>query len=217
MPYADLGDPQSLNQYAYVRNNPMSYGDADGHDCPTCPPVTIPEATPANVQKTLNGVQKATQAAEEGAVAGEEVAARGAGRFLGPFAGVALVVGEMVFPESVESGDVPAPAFVPRVAAQPGQLGQARGAGEEHSQSDDAQDKARTNGGLVKPDKGPGSVPKDQRDPKHGATDKDKVEMRKEQNGNCAHCNKPMGDEKGIGSSRSREACRRRFKDKACA
>jgi len=134
-----------------------------------------------------------------GAVAGEEVAARGAGRFLGPFAGVALVVGEMVFPESVESGDVPAPAFVPRVAAQPGQLGQARGAGEEHSQSDDAQDKARTNGGLVKPDKGPGSVPKDQRDPKHGATDKDKVEMRKEQNGNCAHCNKPMGDEKGIG------------------
>jgi hypothetical protein len=72
VPYADLNNPQSLNQYAYVRNNPMSYGDADGHDCPTCPIETIPEATPENVQKTLDGVQKATQATEgEAAAAGE--------------------------------------------------------------------------------------------------------------------------------------------------
>jgi RHS repeat-associated protein len=32
VPYADFSDPQSLNQYAYVRNNPMSRADADGHD-----------------------------------------------------------------------------------------------------------------------------------------------------------------------------------------
>ncbi len=152
----------------------MSYGDADGHDCPTtCPPPTIPEATPANVQKTLDGVQKASQAAEEGATVGEEVVEKGAGR-LGLLAGPLIFIGEMIFPESVESGDVPARGFVPRVAAQPGQLGQARGAGEEHSQSDDAKDKTRTNGGLVKPATGKGSVPRDQRDPKRGATDKDK-------------------------------------------
>lgn len=32
VPYADLDDPQSLNLYAYVRNNPVVHVDADGHD-----------------------------------------------------------------------------------------------------------------------------------------------------------------------------------------
>ncbi|MFL6436913.1 MAG: RHS repeat-associated core domain-containing protein [Terriglobales bacterium] len=32
VPYADITDPQSLNLYGYVRNNPMSRADADGHD-----------------------------------------------------------------------------------------------------------------------------------------------------------------------------------------
>jgi RHS repeat-associated protein len=36
VPYAVLGDPQSLNLYSYVRNNPLSHADPDGHDCPTC-------------------------------------------------------------------------------------------------------------------------------------------------------------------------------------
>ncbi len=31
VPYAKLNDPQSLNLYAYVRNNPMNGVDADGH------------------------------------------------------------------------------------------------------------------------------------------------------------------------------------------
>jgi hypothetical protein len=31
VPYADLDDPQSLNLYAYVRNNPLTKVDADGH------------------------------------------------------------------------------------------------------------------------------------------------------------------------------------------
>jgi len=31
VPYVELGDPQSLNQYAYVRNNPLSKNDPDGH------------------------------------------------------------------------------------------------------------------------------------------------------------------------------------------
>jgi len=33
VPYAEFGDPQSLNLYAYVRNNPLSRTDADGHVC----------------------------------------------------------------------------------------------------------------------------------------------------------------------------------------
>ena len=33
VPYAQLDDPQSLNLYAYVRNNPLVHVDADGHCC----------------------------------------------------------------------------------------------------------------------------------------------------------------------------------------
>lgn len=33
VPYAKLGNPQSLNLYAYVFNNPMVFVDADGHSC----------------------------------------------------------------------------------------------------------------------------------------------------------------------------------------
>jgi hypothetical protein len=31
VPYAVVGDPQSLNLYSYVRNNPTSFYDPDGH------------------------------------------------------------------------------------------------------------------------------------------------------------------------------------------
>jgi RHS repeat-associated protein len=32
IPYAVFGDPQSLNLYSYVRNDPVSRADGDGHD-----------------------------------------------------------------------------------------------------------------------------------------------------------------------------------------
>ncbi|MGJ5820435.1 RHS repeat-associated core domain-containing protein [Paludibaculum fermentans] len=32
LPYADITDPQTLNKYVYVRNNPLRYIDPDGHD-----------------------------------------------------------------------------------------------------------------------------------------------------------------------------------------
>ncbi len=35
VPYSKLGDPQTLNLYAYVRNNPMGVADADGHQFPS--------------------------------------------------------------------------------------------------------------------------------------------------------------------------------------
>jgi len=31
VPYSDLSNPQSLNLYGYVNNNPLSHADADGH------------------------------------------------------------------------------------------------------------------------------------------------------------------------------------------
>lgn len=47
VPYADVRDPQSLNLYAYVRNNPIGNRDLDGHLCvfgfgSTCPGATPP-------------------------------------------------------------------------------------------------------------------------------------------------------------------------------
>jgi RHS repeat-associated protein len=36
VPYADFGNPQSLNLYSYVQNNPMSQTDPDGHDVVLC-------------------------------------------------------------------------------------------------------------------------------------------------------------------------------------
>ena len=35
VPYSDLENPQSLNLYGYVNNNPLSKADPDGH-CPMC-------------------------------------------------------------------------------------------------------------------------------------------------------------------------------------
>lgn len=31
LPYADITDPQTLNKYVYVRNNPLRYTDPNGH------------------------------------------------------------------------------------------------------------------------------------------------------------------------------------------
>jgi len=36
MPYADPSNPQSLNLYSYVYNNPLSRTDSDGHDVNVC-------------------------------------------------------------------------------------------------------------------------------------------------------------------------------------
>ena len=38
VPYANFTDPQGLNLYSYVRNNPLTMTDSDGHQeiCPPC-------------------------------------------------------------------------------------------------------------------------------------------------------------------------------------
>ncbi len=69
VPYADFGDPQTLNLYAYVRNNPVSLSDKDGHtrycvttyrtdeDGKSVPQVTcedVPDSPSADDQRILD-------------------------------------------------------------------------------------------------------------------------------------------------------------------
>jgi RHS repeat-associated protein len=65
VPYASLNDPQSLNLYAYVRNNPLRNRDLDGHWClfgigTTCstppPPPDPPKPPPGPKMKGVNPV-----------------------------------------------------------------------------------------------------------------------------------------------------------------
>jgi RHS repeat-associated protein len=60
VPYATMDDPQSLNLYSYVKNNPLSHVDADGHCC---------EITWNDVQTGVAVVGTAVTAAEAGVVA----------------------------------------------------------------------------------------------------------------------------------------------------
>jgi RHS repeat-associated protein len=50
VPYAKLDNPQTLNLYGYVLNNPLFKPDLDGHGCPPdCPdPILGSSGTPAN-------------------------------------------------------------------------------------------------------------------------------------------------------------------------
>lgn len=50
--YADLTDPQTLNLYSYVRNNPLGKVDPDGHDDRPCP---------AGQPGCVNGEQRTTE------------------------------------------------------------------------------------------------------------------------------------------------------------
>ena len=57
VPYAKLGDPQSLNLYAYVYNSPLTRVDADGHlSCKDAPGLC------AAIGKAVNNGADAAQA-----------------------------------------------------------------------------------------------------------------------------------------------------------
>ncbi len=92
VPYADFGDPQSLNQYSYVRNIPTVNLDADGHCPDICP-------TPIKSVKELDQYNQAN---------------------IGALKGVANVgiAGENMFLTLGESSQGPIPLFQPSNEAQ---------------------------------------------------------------------------------------------------
>jgi RHS repeat-associated protein len=62
VPYAEFGDPQSLNLYGYVRNNPMSTADADGHCGPVCVIIESVVESPVGQQVESWGIHLAAGA-----------------------------------------------------------------------------------------------------------------------------------------------------------
>jgi len=63
VPYADLNDPQSLNQYAYTRNNPITKGDPDGHQQQAAATLTTAAITCAAVEPCGAGMAAGAVAA----------------------------------------------------------------------------------------------------------------------------------------------------------
>jgi RHS repeat-associated protein len=75
VPYANFGDPQSLNLYGFVGGNPASKADADGH-CPVfCPEEEIVELVLEHPQAAAT-VAAAAEKTEEVVVAGASVTGR---------------------------------------------------------------------------------------------------------------------------------------------
>jgi hypothetical protein len=60
VPYADMDFPQSLNLYSYVRNNPLSSADPDGHDCVVQSRVDDNHETVSSTSGTCAGVTLGT-------------------------------------------------------------------------------------------------------------------------------------------------------------
>ncbi len=69
VPYADLGDPQSLNLYGYVRGLPTTRVDADGH----WPQLLSPQAVEEIAHLVEQGTKEGAKMIAESAVTGTRV------------------------------------------------------------------------------------------------------------------------------------------------
>jgi RHS repeat-associated protein len=91
VPYSDLDDPQSLNLYGYVRNNPLNKADADGHDETDVLKIAggveliAPELTPAIVGITGGILLGQTIWNNRGAIGDAIVDAAGRGTMMGQY------------------------------------------------------------------------------------------------------------------------------------
>ncbi len=71
VPYANLTNPQTLNLYAMVGDDPESFADLDGHACPPCIEEVIkiavehPEATEKVIKVTVSVVEDIGEAVED--------------------------------------------------------------------------------------------------------------------------------------------------------
>jgi RHS repeat-associated protein len=197
VPYATFDDPQSLNLYSYVRNNPLARTDPDGHCCWDEFKDFMNGANGAYLSDETVGLSSrdtpSSEAGQTGALFGDALAlAQGAGEtIIGSDAAAGGTLEALATSPAAGTGVgaiVPAAgAAVAVVGAVVTVHGVASGVTAAKNILAMALNKSKT---------GPGSVPKDQRAKPRVAGEKERTEMRKEQGGNCAHCDKPLnGDE----------------------
>jgi len=107
VPYADLENPQTLNLYAYGRNNPLGGVDVDGHDGPGLLSQVVADAD-----------QFVSDVWAEGVASGWLPAAGPVVSLGGAATGGALVIGgAMLFPKDLDPGEL-TPAQQAAYAAQ---------------------------------------------------------------------------------------------------
>ncbi len=56
VPYAHYGNPQSLNLFSYVENNPTTVGDPDGHDNAATGDKIVPTSQEVQAQNTRHSL-----------------------------------------------------------------------------------------------------------------------------------------------------------------
>jgi RHS repeat-associated protein len=197
VPYASLDDPQSLNLYSYVRNNPLIRVDADGHCCDPDDVINfLGGAMNAFGSDNLLGAgrqQQTTAAGQVGAAVGDFTAAA-----VGATETLAGAGGDIVG-GALDLTGVGAVAGIPINIVSTAAVIQGSAAAVEGSTH-------LAMGLLPKPPTGKGSVPADQRDPKRTSTAGEKSQKLSEQGGKCANCEKPVKDGDGIGHHVDRHA-----------
>jgi RHS repeat-associated protein len=192
VPYADLTDPQSLNQYSYVRNIPTSKID------PECPAI----------ERVLEGIAESP--------AGRAIAEKGAqiaGAIgTGLAAGWAYTSGVAekafdVYASACGQGSCVSEFQRTRPDQQNQSSDKSSGQQENSGQGTTGQtNNSNNNGTLPKPPKGKGTVPPSQRDPKRTWTKNENDRKLDQQNGLCPQCGKPVPPGKARGHHIHRHA-----------
>jgi RHS repeat-associated protein len=201
VPYAQYGDPQSLNLYSYVRNNPTSVGDPDGHCLEDACVVeaAIGTAMVVSYLSSPPGQQMLRNAVNDVASVGNAVGNALSGLFH-PSNG-----GQSASPPSTTATIVP--QGTPGTMATTVSQGAPASTSQEGSVSNDPITS------LPKAPTGPGSVPPDQRDPQRLATPGEKADKLAGQQGACANCGAQIKPGEGIGHHPVRHADGGRTKD----
>lgn len=187
VPYAQFGDPQSLNLYGYVLESPTRKVDSDGHCCQAFSDFTSGWGGSLGSDVTGGITSRGTPdsaAGRAGAVAGDINAAvmggleilAGAGGEAGGIALDATGVGAVAgVPLNIASAGVAVHGVATAGAA------------------------IAAMGKLAKSPTGPGSVPKGQRATQRTASSAEKSQKLSEQGGKCANCEGPVKNGEGIG------------------
>jgi RHS repeat-associated protein len=105
VPYVDMSDPQTLNLYGYVRNNPLSHADADGH---CCAPYELADYLDTKINSAVNYVENRAIASGSPGLAATATFAAGATGDAGRGFTNLLRTGESVgsLPENASGGQI---------------------------------------------------------------------------------------------------------------